>query len=233
MGPRPFGRGRAIHLIVHAVVLRLQWGRDLSVAEGHPTLRRRRPRRNASMGPRPFGRGRGSRATRASSPRRLQWGRDLSVAEGLDNDFLANAHKSFNGAATFRSRKADAPRRAAGPRAASMGPRPFGRGRPVAWRRSWGILASFNGAATFRSRKDLLSLLVARSQLASMGPRPFGRGRRGRKSDFKLSGPASMGPRPFGRGRRCRACRGSVKAARFNGAATFRSRKAPSAACCA
>ena len=108
----------------------LQWGRDLSVAEGcRQTLGgdRQRP---ASMGPRPFGRGRGptelsalglgtlqwgrdlsvaegvSARTRRARREKLQWGRDLSVAEGRKRHTKSSFPTSFNGAATFRSRKA-------------------------------------------------------------------------------------------------------------------------------
>ena len=92
-----------------AAPAQLQWGRDLSVAEGACIARRRLPNEAASMGPRPFGRGRITTTRRAGMISELQWGRDLSVAEG---------------------RYAAA--RAIAGRTASMGPRPFGRGRPAA-----------------------------------------------------------------------------------------------------
>ena len=60
----------------------LQWGRDLSVAEGHVCI----------------GRGGGQAM--------LQWGRDLSVAEGqAPRQKAPRRQLGFNGAATFRSRK--------------------------------------------------------------------------------------------------------------------------------
>ena len=130
MGPRPFGRGRRV---------RMRSGIGVGVA---------------SMGPRPFGRGRPSNSTRsASSAAVLQWGRDLSVAEGDCIADLTEGVLSFNGAATFRSRKATS-----------------------------GIVSGvytdgFNGAATFRSRKGLVAGQEPREGAASMGPRPFGRGR--------------------------------------------------------
>ena len=157
---------------------RLQWGRDLSVAEGEtpdgayragqnasmgprPFGRGRRkaarggiPKRPASMGPRPFGRGRISVTRGATTTAGLQWGRDLSVAEGrppaLDNN---PGTFCFNGAATFRSRKARAADRPRYDLVASMGPRPFGRGRRRARRCRQPTNGGFNGAATFRSRK--------------------------------------------------------------------------------
>ena len=58
-----------------------------------------------------------------------------------------------------------------------------------------------------------------------MGPRPFGRGRRANADDDDAFAIASMGPRPFGRGRYVRPNRMVMNPLRFNGAATFRSRK--------
>ena len=85
MGPRPFGRGRGNGITAWDRLAPLQWGRDLSVAEGNG-----QPRENGS-------------------PHALQWGRDLSVAEG-----------AMPAASTTT------------PYGASMGPRPFGRGRLMA-----------------------------------------------------------------------------------------------------
>ena len=227
MGPRPFGRGR------------------------HRRYPRRPSRIRASMGPRPFGRGRvwcgyhAAPCIQASMGPR-PFGRGRCRGPCLQ---LAGARR-FNGAATFRSRKAriaeflvhtcgtlqwgrdlsvaeGQPARDIFPatQRASMGPRPFGRGRLY----------------TELGEPD--------SELASMGPRPFGRGRRSRKRvqtatsklqwgrDLSVAegahpefpglrhGVASMGPRPFGRGRRGPARVGPYSRMCFNGAATFRSRK--------
>ena len=228
MGPRPFGRGRESIESVRASNMMLQWGRDLSVAEGFLFFnffnlkymlqwgrdlsvaegRRRRGMvfcaRPASMGPRPFGRGRWVRAAR----RRKHKGRFNGAAtfrsrKGPPSSCITSARTGFNGAATFRSRK---------------GAR---KGRVAQLRRS------FNGAATFRSRKaarmrpsaGLLRLLQwGRDLSVAEGTRA---GRRGHRL-----GVASMGPRPFGRGRKPRRRRSTRNATRFNGAATFRSRKA-------
>ena len=86
-------------------------------------------------------------------------------------------------------------------RMASMGPRPFGRGRGGMRQKAQGYKGCFNGAATFRSRKVAKNEGGTRESKASMGPRPFGRGRH------------RSSRRP---GRRLKS---------FNGAATFRSRK--------
>ena len=83
MGPRPFGRGREYQgARVGVVPEELQWGRDLSAAEGQAGPLGPAPFFYASMGPRPFGRGRVSRARARRAERQLQWGRDLSAAEG-------------------------------------------------------------------------------------------------------------------------------------------------------
>ena len=275
MGPRPFGRGRRTRAPVRGAAARFN---------GAATFRSRKERKpndagrqaDASMGPRPFGRGRVLTLAVRAPHLALQWGRDLSVAEGFRPLEAAVRNASFNGAATFRSRKAVAlvalgcadHLASMGPRpfgrgraeynrrqiehyAASMGPRPFGRGRlpsrmglprtpQLQWGRDLsvaeggvrhgqapGLLSCFNGAATFRSRKDpKMHLLPSVQSCASMGPRPFGRGRTrsgltslesellqwgrdlsvaegGHRRRQRGAGPhlASMGPRPFGRGR--------------------------------
>ena len=298
MGPRPFGRGRL---------------------RASPRLPSPRP---ASMGPRPFGRGRyltvlalhgaamsfnGAatfRSRKEMDPdqphkpeHQLQWGRDLSVAEGRTSRAPRPRHGRFNGAATFRSRKASTLRagvKSMAPlqwgrdlsvaeglavietsmRASALqwGPRPFGRGRPsvmgrillvqfaLQWGRDlsvaegtactagsfgrgllqWGrdlsvaegdrarggppAGARFNGAATFRSRKDAEWEDLPDAEAASMGPRPFGRGR-GYTNMF------SFFTLPLQWGRDLSVAEGAgprgpaASRGRFNGAATFRSRK--------
>ena len=154
MGPRPFGRGRrAASRRANARRRALQWGRDLSVAEGRisgnpqvripgfngaATFRSRKVITEGTVeriagvlqwgrdlsvaegvkyafsasleGTLQWGRdlsvaeGFFQRAISASTTR-LQWGRDLSVAEGLSCGGGACRPLTFNGAATFRSRK--------------------------------------------------------------------------------------------------------------------------------
>ena len=158
MGPRPFGRGResAITTVLASLVL-LQWGRDLSVAEGQPwragcttrpgfngaaTFRSRKATHSTVElaggcqgfnGAATFRSRKVVREVACPPPIVLQWGRDLSVAEGAGNVGRGARHATR----------------------ASMGPRPFGRGRVIAGVQAAGIAA------------------------ASMGPRPFGRGRCG------------------------------------------------------
>ena len=226
MGPRPFGRGRTTVSIRGREGSGLQWGRDLSVAEGPPgqaplqttlngfngaaTFRSRKALRPNGLrigdagfnGAATFRSRKGTRNRRTPGKRaRLQWGRDLSVAEGGMLSGRPSVPPGFNGAATFRSRKV---RTNGGRQAhdiASMGPRPFGRGRCPA----------------LRHRR--------RRAPASMGPRPFGRGRAIVCIENSMASMASMGPRPFGRGRESIARKRDSGLIRFNGAATFRSRK--------
>ena len=155
MGPRPFGRGRLpLNPRKPCLLPPLQWGRDLSVAEG------------------------GYLSPHAIAHWSLQWGRDLSVAEGVQ--ILVRVRLGlprFNGAATFRSRKVRSHAKAGRCAMASMGPRPFGRGRSISRNSANGRLKRFNGAATFRSRKGWIYQAEGDRWQASMGPRPFGRGR--------------------------------------------------------
>ena len=83
MGPQPFGCGRSMAKDMLHGKHGLQWGRNLSVAEGGVVGTARRPK----------------------SP--LQWGRNLSVAEGAARAYYSPHLHGFNGAATFRLRKGD------------------------------------------------------------------------------------------------------------------------------
>ena len=135
---------------------KLQWGRGLAAAEmidaqfGHALTG------DASMGPRPCGRGNAAwphpaRYTRCP----LQWGRGLAAVEiTLPIWPAVSTTSGFNGAAALRPWKCDPHRNRHAPRsAASMGPRPCGRGN-----RGPGGSAGLDGKA-------------------SMGPRPCGRGK--------------------------------------------------------
>ena len=179
MGPQPFGCGRRVEVALKPKKNPLQWGRNLSVAEG--TTRT---------------------AIEWADSTLLQWGRNLSVAEGSTGPIGIGAGGSFNGAATFRLRKATMgtsqescgkwlqwgrnlsvaegglrPIERTDHPTASMGPQPFGCGR----------------RATVRQDRTLM--------LASMGPQPFGCGRRNIGGGWPDQPQASMGPQPFGCGR--------------------------------
>ena len=231
MGPRPFGRGRlAISPNCQRPCRSLQWGRDLSVAEGGKALRCKDKQAQASMGPRPFGRGRAPRASELSkSCTLLQWGRDLSVAEGIDDErnavvaamlqwgrdlsvaegssLIFDVH--VQEAASMGPRPFGRGRPAARlpPQlfvAASMGPRPFGRGRITAARHSGNHVGCFNGAATFRSRKARQPMRRKRGRALQWGrDLSVAEGAKDLEA-FCARLPASMGPRPFGRGRPAR-----------------------------
>ena len=125
-------RKAAADMSTGAFVRQLQWGRDLSVAEG-PSCRQKAARytcglqwgRDLSVAEGLFARVHG----RSRTP--LQWGRDLSVAEGPPHNRGLLPCACFNGAATFRSRKEGHHRQHEAHAHASMGPRPFGRGREI------------------------------------------------------------------------------------------------------
>src|SRR5581483_5112995 len=156
----------------------LQWGRDRSVAE---------------IPARPPG---------TPAPSTLQWGRDRSVAEiRPSGQGEAYRWRSFNGAATDRSRKSFRCCAVVGLRGASMGPRPIGRGNAGPRRSPGAGSPRFNGAATDRSRKCANTARARRRPaVASMGPRPIGRGNHSEARRAAARGLASMGPRPIGRG---------------------------------
>ena len=204
MGPRPFGRGRRRQGRAVRRRCRLQWGRDLSVAEG--TSRATAAAITVCFNGAATFRSRKVRAKHGGAlpPCRLQWGRDLSVAEGRWPAYATPSQlPRFNGAATFRSRKGPGTT----PSSTLVPLLQWGRDLSVAEgsagkRPSSGRRCGFNGAATFRSRKVRPTPRAATSvEPASMGPRPFGRGRLAARSSDATTRRASMGPRPFGRGR--------------------------------
>ena len=131
---------------------RLQWGRDVSVADATSSTSgglvpwsfngaatfpsrmrttREPPDRpySASMGPRRFRRGCARRiVARERHLRELQWGRDVSVADASLLPLCYLKLKRFNGAATFPSRMRCPDRNSDRLHKASMGPRRFRRG---------------------------------------------------------------------------------------------------------
>src|SRR5579884_1994959 len=155
MGPRPIGRGNSRPSPPPRLSASLQWGRDRSVAEIPPDPARTNPHKLLQWGRdrsvaeilgNSWGwtvdfRGFNGAATDRSRKWAmacgatkygawLQWGRDRSVAEmRAPSRWLCRIHRRFNGAATDRSRKfAIRERHARTGAAASMGPRPIGRG---------------------------------------------------------------------------------------------------------
>ena len=76
MGPQLDSCGRLRDLYGDEPQGVLQWGRNLTVAEGLPP------------------------SMPDMKKTTLQWGRNLTVAEGISPWFTKNATKSFNGAAT-------------------------------------------------------------------------------------------------------------------------------------
>ena len=166
MGPQPFGCGRINALDNIAAANLLQWGRNLSVAEGKPweaalaamrrfngaaTFRLRKGHAGitfgyvnaASMGPQPFGCGRSDASRcRSSSPRCFNGAATFRLRKARCQPQTRRGCLCFNGAATFRLRKA-----------ARLAPSGMARG-------------SFNGAATFRLRKGGLGVKIFCSNAA-------------------------------------------------------------------
>ena len=178
MGPQPFGCGRLVSKSTPDTDEMLQWGRNLSVAEG--IVRR----------------------AQGNIPVLLQWGRNLSVAEGcLLPSWSARLPKlqwgrNLSVAEGVLYCRGQTP----GP-VASMGPQPFGCGRIDMHMPSLAKSIRFNGAATFRLRKGRLAPTAPHRTYASMGPQPFGCGRSRQHARPRAKIPASMGPQPFGCGR--------------------------------
>ena len=155
----------------------------------------------ASMGPQPFGCGRNIPPRERAALPKLQWGRNLSVAEGLSSQFSATANVMLQWGRNLS----------------------VAEGAPTCGRRC--AACCFNGAATFRLRKVPRFRHDRCRRRASMGPQPFGCGRREDGFGWGGGGQASMGPQPFGCGRSIITW--LVKPSQcFNGAATFRLRKA-------
>ncbi len=125
MGPRLDSRGNAVSAVLPSVSSRLQWGRDLIVAETTPSTSKAASISRASMGPRLDSRGNQRRygerqpRTAASMGPRLDSRGNLSRAERLDGGIRASMgprldsrgnrlviiepqprRQSFNGAAT-------------------------------------------------------------------------------------------------------------------------------------
>ncbi len=168
-----------------------------------------------------------------------------------ERSLVAGARESFNGATTSRSWNPSAGWTSRGHRAASMGPRPRGRGIRLAG----AVVAVDQHGASMGPRPrgrgiqvwDIMDWTVFMLQWghdlavvesssctarrragasASMGPRPRGRGIRGAVGAVTTKRPASMGPRPRGRGIAAGAT-ARRRRPRFNGATTSRSWNPP------
>ncbi len=206
MEPHPEGRGRGSSdawpaLDPEASMEPHPEGRGRGSSDAWPALDP-----EASMEPDPEGRGRLWWSPRGPiALRLLQWSRIPKDAEGRTR-FRREAfrERSFNGAASRRTRKALAPRRHRARDGASMEPHPEGRGRTrrrmpgrlrlrsgLQWSRipkdaegrcspsgSRSRSSRFNGAASRRTRKAVVQpLVVGDAGRASMEPHPEGRGR--------------------------------------------------------
>ena len=135
--------------------------------------------------------------------------------------------RCFNGAATWKSRKAKGGVRA--------NERPKRFNGAATWKsRKGSELAGipsttrrFNGAATWKSRKDTMHVVAGVDLGASMGPRLGSRGKVWDRTGNPAGRVASMGPRLGSRGKAPGSPSPAVPCPCFNGAATWKSRKAP------
>ena len=202
------------------------------------------------MGPRPDGRGKVVAALVLVVVALRQWGRGQTAAESCRPTRAVRLPNRVNGAAARRPRKGDLDVYHALRDAASMGPRPDGRGKRCAPPVRLNSTRSVNGAAARRPRKGR-HRRPAHNGLAS---RQWGRGqtaaeswiscstvcRRNRVNGAAARRPrkglcawrrhsalqASMGPRPDGRGKLARRAAAGPEFC-VNGAAARRPRKVP------
>ena len=245
MGPRPDGRGTLSMSFCMGSLLHLQWGRDRMAAERASKVNRSRGHVAPSMGPRPDGRGTTSRARGRRVPNPTFNGAATGWPRNVAPKRWPNSGaSSFNGAATgwprngrpslrtptaYCSLQWGRDRMAAerGGRAgawpwpaASMGPRPDGRGTLDLCRRNCGFELLQWGRDRMAAERRSPRRHRQAPLHASMGPRPDGRGTAtamtsSAKGMKGFNGAATGWPRNGG-GRSGRRPRGR----RFNGAAT-------------
>ena len=159
-------------------------------------------------------------------PVMLQWGRGRMAAEGFNRLELVGNH----GAASMGPRPNGRGRRLSGRSpltacTASMGPRPDGRGRRYGRRGGGGQLPRVNGAAAGWPRKVEVCINPS-PRRNSVNGAAAGWPRKGLACRPRRSGArASMGPRPDGRGRRPDRPAVRGRARRVNGAAAGWPRK--------
>ncbi len=158
----------------------------------------------------------------------LQWGRDLEVAESLAlNANFANVNPRFNGAATWKSRKASIPVTSIVCQLASMGPRLGSRGKRAGGGRGIGQRMGLQWGRDLEvAERQIWESVYNRVLDASMGPRLGSRGKPRTRSTSLRTWLASMGPRLGSRGKTATLERLEGPFGRFNGAATWKSRKA-------
>ena len=179
MGPRLGSRGkRDVDQLGSQTKSRLQWGRDLEVAE----------RRKACL-----------YAARIDG---FNGAATWKSRKGSYTDAFGTKLSSFNGAATWKSRKVGDPLGMAEPSLALQWGRDLEVAESSRLRNQRGYRCCFNGAATWKSRKGRQARRTfLELGTASMGPRLGSRGKRkGRKADDP-DARASMGPRLGSRGK--------------------------------
>ena len=225
MGPRPDGRGKPVccslggqtgsvngaaarrprkgqvrsQPVCHNALR--QWGRGQTAAESLQEPLTYRRILLASMGPRPDGRGKSAHRQGGGAAPSVNG----AAARRPRKAVLARARRSaaigVNGAAARRPRKVRVHADGQAHAAASMGPRPDGRGKVFLtgallsrFLRQWGRGQTAAERAGWPAR-------TCAGPCASMGPRPDGRGKSRQQARLAVLDGASMGPRPDGRGK--------------------------------
>ena len=225
MGPRPCGRGRSGTPASTRCRLKLQWGHGLAAVDGSICECYHAAGEQLQWGHGLAAVDGGTPAREHNHNHRLQWGHGLAAVDGTKSRRGTVPTVELQWGHGLAAVDGPSVRQVRGARgAASMGPRPCGRGRWRAGART-GRGASFNGATALRPWTDARPLGLRVGSGASMGPRPCGRGRRQVNVGIEKVGSfngatalrpwtarcragrrrrktrASMGPRPCGRGR--------------------------------
>ena len=159
----------------------------------------------------------------------LQWGHRLSAMESLIlRTGLALLVIASMGPPPFGDGKPGVGILSRIPLGASMGPPPFGDGKRRRAFRSTGRGPGFNGATAFRRWKELQPHAVRVFLLrASMGPPPFGDGKRSEYFRYALGRSSFNGATAFRRWKVSGGAGVRTRAAGFNGATAFRRWKGP------
>ena len=154
----------------------------------------------------------------------LQWGHRLSAMEsGALSDHIEQGERASMGPPPFGDGKPRYRPDIRFPTCASMGPPPFGDGKalpPLSHIPSHMQLQWGHRLSAMESHPT--GNLVIGHGYASMGPPPFGDGKGLGPLDGGSEPVASMGPPPFGDGKLGPATRKSARSRCFNGATAFR-----------
>ena len=207
MGPRPFSHGNSCRsAIVQVVSTGFNGAATFQSRKPEATATARTPGIEASMGPRPFSHGNSSSAScrAAATPAGFNGAATFQSRKRLRRSPISRLDPSFNGAATFQSRK----------------PRGRYETQSAALQLQWGRDLSVTETSLECIIVDMIRKLQWGRDLSVTETLR-------RLSTTAQPAHASMGPRPFSHGNAPRIAVENPKVYRFNGAATFQSRKQP------